>query len=687
MQLLAEFAEAWWPLYAVHLLETGVFLSLIWVLDHWLPLSLRMRSFLWLLGLVKLFVPPVMSLPAPVVEAPIGQALLLPVYFQPFAANSPETLTLPAQLFLLWLASVIVITALMLWQDLGLRRRLSGAIRYQPDARRILSGALTDLPLRIFTSDRIHAPVLLGIFRPNLYLPADFPEWPPARQDSVLAHEMAHFRNKDLFKLALQNLALALFAANPLVWLLHRRLLEVQELRCDAEAIDRSGVSAVEYSKILYHFLEKQNKQGRSVMAGNYFAESRRSLLRRFKQVLHLPEAQEHKGRGWHAVVLVLVAAAIVPFSWQCSKEFMQKQAPTAVEEPKEETSIFTEFDTPPTPVGGFAAIQKNLHYPEIARKAGIEGRVILNVLISETGEVLDVKVLKQPEQGQHAGLPESAINAVKGVKWEPATKDGKPLKVWVGIPVIFKLNANAEPKEGKFLEIPPPPPPPEGRLFVAFDTPPEPIGGFKTIQEKLEYPAAARAGGFEGQVIVNVLVSEAGEVLDCKIVKSAGRDDMDAAAIAAVKATAWTPAKQKDTPVKVWVAIPVIFKLEGGSSQEEQRTWSPPPPPPQLEKRLPDGYKSFDYPPVPEGGWHSLQSRLQYPDAARKAGMQGKVYIALLISARGEVEDAFIQASSGHAELDAAALATARDLRWNPAKKDGQPTGSWAIVPFVFAL
>ncbi|NOZ56009.1 MAG: energy transducer TonB [Calditrichaeota bacterium] len=117
--------------------------------------------------------------------------------------------------------------------------------------------------------------------------------------------------------------------------------------------------------------------------------------------------------------------------------------------------------------------------------------------------------------------------------------------------------------------ELPPPPekPPEEEEdvtpIFVAYDSPPEPIGGFEAIQRHLKYPEIARKAGVEGRVIVHVLVDEHGNVVATKILKSLGNNGCDEAAVAAIKSVKWKPAMQRDRPVKVWVAIPVIFKLK----------------------------------------------------------------------------------------------------------------------------
>jgi len=116
--------------------------------------------------------------------------------------------------------------------------------------------------------------------------------------------------------------------------------------------------------------------------------------------------------------------------------------------------------------------------------------------------------------------------------------------------------------------ELPPPPPPPEEDeeetpIFVAYDEPPQPIGGFQAIQQNLEYPEIARKAGVEGRVVVNVLIDEQGNVIDTEILKSLGNNGCDQAAIEAIKSVKWKPAKQRDKPVKVWVGIPVVFRLK----------------------------------------------------------------------------------------------------------------------------
>ena len=123
------------------------------------------------------------------------------------------------------------------------------------------------------------------------------------------------------------------------------------------------------------------------------------------------------------------------------STELDLSELPPPPEKPPEEeeevTPIFVAYDSPPEPIGGFEAIQRNLVYPEIARKAGVEGRVIVHVLVDERGNVVATKILKSLGNN---GCDEAAVRAIKSVKWKPAMQRDRPVKVWVAIPVIFKL-------------------------------------------------------------------------------------------------------------------------------------------------------------------------------------------------------------------------------------------------------
>ncbi len=79
----------------------------------------------------------------------------------------------------------------------------------------------------------------------------------------------------------------------------------------------------------------------------------------------------------------------------------------------------------------------------------------------------------------------------------------------------------------------------------------------------KPEYPEMARRARIEGQTIVKVLVEVDGSVIDAQILKSSGNDALDEAALVAARQAKFSPARQKDIPVRVWVSIPFNFYLK----------------------------------------------------------------------------------------------------------------------------
>ncbi|GAG91589.1 unnamed protein product, partial [marine sediment metagenome] len=81
----------------------------------------------------------------------------------------------------------------------------------------------------------------------------------------------------------------------------------------------------------------------------------------------------------------------------------------------------------------------------------------------------------------------------------------------------------------------------------------------------KPEYPSLARQAGIEGQTVVKALVETDGSIREVQILKSSGNQMLDEAALAAARKAKFTPAKQRDTFVRVWVSIPMRFKLIGG--------------------------------------------------------------------------------------------------------------------------
>lgn len=107
---------------------------------------------------------------------------------------------------------------------------------------------------------------------------------------------------------------------------------------------------------------------------------------------------------------------------------------PAVKEEPEPE--IFVIVEEPPQLIGGIAGLQARIKYPEMAKKAGVEGRVFLQFIVDEKGNVTDAVVTR----GIGAGCDEEALKAIVLAKFTPGKQRGKAVKVKFSMSVVFKL-------------------------------------------------------------------------------------------------------------------------------------------------------------------------------------------------------------------------------------------------------
>jgi protein TonB len=105
---------------------------------------------------------------------------------------------------------------------------------------------------------------------------------------------------------------------------------------------------------------------------------------------------------------------------------------PAAPAEPGEEGA--------PIPVGQVKEPKRLVEvkpvYPEEARKARLEGVVIVEIIVDKKGNVKDVRVIRPLS----LGLTEAAQDAVKQWKYEPTTYNGRPVEVLITVTVRFSL-------------------------------------------------------------------------------------------------------------------------------------------------------------------------------------------------------------------------------------------------------
>jgi TonB family protein len=111
-------------------------------------------------------------------------------------------------------------------------------------------------------------------------------------------------------------------------------------------------------------------------------------------------------------------------------------------EKSKMQGELFTVVEQQPEYEGGMEAFYKyvssEMTYPLQARQRGIEGRVYVQFVVEKDGSLSDVKVIK----GIGAGCDSEAVRVVQNASsFKPGTQRGRPVRVRMSMPIIFKLN------------------------------------------------------------------------------------------------------------------------------------------------------------------------------------------------------------------------------------------------------
>lgn len=115
-------------------------------------------------------------------------------------------------------------------------------------------------------------------------------------------------------------------------------------------------------------------------------------------------------------------------------------ELPPAPEQPKEEEKedFFIAVEQMPELIGGLAELQRKINYPDMARRAGIEGKVVVQFIVNEDGTVEDPRVIR----GIGGGCDEEALRAVSEAKFKPGRQRGEAVRVQYSLPVVFRLQS-----------------------------------------------------------------------------------------------------------------------------------------------------------------------------------------------------------------------------------------------------
>lgn len=702
----ASVESLWLPLAA----WTAVALTVEAVLRWTAPpasLSLPLRGTVLASLPVAVAVPAALRAVAPEAAQVVAAALPSVVWLPEVAVGSPapalEAAGPPALEVALGVGVLaVVLASVVALVRLGCRVLEAGRLRHAleggsgadqravDDARRVLE---VERPIAAMRAPDGVAPFTVGWRRPVVALPA---LEAPALEVAAL-HEVAHVRRADYAWHAAQRAVAAAFAAHPLVWVLGRGLDLDRERAADAAVLE-AGADRRTYADLLFSYATLPAPT--LALGAVRGSSSLKSRIDAMKTPLSPSRSRRFSalGRlaGLVAVGLVMAGAALV--SPPPAVAFDSVSAP-------EIDAIGISWAGGETQVSITLEDGSDLEVAE-AVVAGLEdaagrptrvtvryggGEIVRTVRVSPSAfSDADSPVAEfgfEPRDGiETTGVTirDGAVSLIVGVGRDMSLRrateiaDDAVASGEIGHTVVALYDdvtverwargvspAGARPDTTDVLEV--------------ADVQPELIGGLEGIQNRLVYPELQARAGVEGQAIVQFIVGTDGRVQDPQVVRSAGNDGLDRAALEAVRLSRFTPARDGGEPVRVRFAVPVTFRLGDAPPRRE-------PLPGVVSADDPDIFEVAEVQPELIGGLEALQERIVYPRLAREAGIEGQVVVQFIVNEQGRVQDAVVLRSPDEM-LSRASLEAVNGLEFRPGRNGGVAVKTRFAVPVTFRL
>jgi TonB family protein len=685
-----DWADAWLNVFGYAVVQNTVFLIVIFLLLSVLKnVDAKYKYAIGCIGLAKCLIPPFLPLPAlhalrpapglPAASTSVGPMEIIPV-------NFVEMPTAQAFLFIAWLMVALAFLLVPLGATLVLKVKLkrSGSdVLNETDPQNERHG------VKLFHSDLLHIPLSLGFLPDSIYLPRLWRNLPQECRRVMLQHELAHIQRRDGLVRFFQIVVQAIYFFNPFVWLLNAKINEYREMACDDEAVARTNISPMVYSKYLVKIAENVVQRNLGYSSVSALIKQKNKLLKRVHYQMR--EVTMHSVSKTKVAILITgLLLLIVPLSWTSSRmspadDQVVVSTDSVQKEPvKKDDDLFRRFF--PWPEKGLEEIKKNLVYPDAARKAGLEGEVTVKVEVNERGELKDVSIVESTfENGKDMGCHQAAIDAVRSVKWQQASLAGKGVSGGYGYNIPIKFALDSSPPQQK---TEPPPPLPVGKIYgsVKDKESGEPLPGVNVVIVGTRLGAATDMEG--NYFIVNVppglykvqmsFIGYKSVIMDNVKVTVNQSSKIDAALeVGIIEAspvivypnTTEGGGERNADKVEPGVTVVAVDKIDTVKGTEEKE------------------FKEFDTPPMPVGGFEAIQQKLVYPESAKEKGIEGRVVIRVHIDKNGRPTQSQIIASSGNEDCDKVAVKAVTLVQWKPATLDGNPVDASVGIPVMFKL
>ena len=457
------------------------------------------------------------------------------------SAPTPTTNELPGIMtigYYLYIIGIVVLSIRFLVQLFSiLRMRWIGKVSIL-NGQRIISLPCYVSPFSFFQWIFIHLPML-----------------DKESQHEILMHEQTHAKQWHSIDVVLSEIINIICWFNPFMWLLKSEIRLNLEYLADNKVVETS----VDRKQYQYHLLGLTHISKQTGLYNNFNVSH---LKRRI--IMMNKKRTRTAGRIKYALFAPLAAALLLASNISCTSTETQEANTEVMESRAVEGEVFKVVEEMPEFVGGMAECMKylaaNVNYPTEAIEKGIQGRVIVQMVVTKEGDIADTKIAR----GIDPLLDAEALRVVSGMpKWKPGKQKGEAVNVRYTLPVMFRLGGDADKKEASTqteAKVD------ENGIHQVCEEMPEFPGGMREcmnwLGKNVNYPATAQEKGIQGRVIIQFVVERDGSITEPKVVRGVD-PDLDKEALRVVSAMPnWKPGKHKGEAVRVKYTLPVMYRL-----------------------------------------------------------------------------------------------------------------------------
>ena len=302
--------------------------------------------------------------------------------------------------------------------------------------------------------------------------------------------------------------------------------------------------------------------------------------------------------------------------------------------------------------------LSENIKYPVECEKQGIQGRVVLLIVIDKDGSVTDIKVAKSV----HPLLDAEAVRVASSMPhWQPATKDGQPVRIRYSLPITFSLNTPATEKDQASRD--------RDATFP---------GGLEAIRKYLDknFVRPLECSDIEGNMEVAFIVDEEGKVSMVEVTKSLHPKLDKALTQVFMNMPKWQPAMRDGKPRQMRFTMPLhyfqhIGLVDGEEVYDEKGQLVTMPQFPGGKEKL----REF------------LSKNVKYPVECEASGITGRVVVGFVVEKDGKVTQVKLDRSSDPAFNMEAYKVMKKMPRWIPGKVGDEPITVKYKLPITFRL